>query len=196
MPWSVKNLRLPPRQRGKLAWAVLACGTATLLMLLVIWPRAQASSTGERTRAQERWSVRPFDGYRLVVQEQIGNRICQQDVEIKGEQIAKELGNSCGRPSLWTTTRIFDYITQLETPEGKCWPSDSFCACNVVEETRAIYDSSLGYPRSVTYTWRLWPNLTDPSYWRYAWQMHTLKSCEQHGGQVIQLDILSLAPMP
>lgn len=187
--------RLPHVRRR---WLALA---AALLVLLgaaaaVALPREPARADPELAQAERRWQARPFDGYRMIVQEQIGPRVCQQDVRVVGEEIAEVLQNSCGRPPSWTTTRLFRWIGQLETAESSCFPSASFCACRVQERTRAVYDPQLGYPRSVEYTWTLEPNVRSVDYWRYTWQMSTLSSCAQDGREPIQVSVVSLMPMP
>lgn len=184
-------------RRIKPRWLALAAGLLALVIAGVFaLPREQAAARSELALARERWSARSFDSYRMIVQEQIGPRVCQQDVRIEGEKIGEVLQNSCGRPPSWTATTLFSWIGQLETPEADCFPSASFCACRVQEVTRTVYDPQLGYPRSITYQWTLEPNIRSLDYWRYTRQMNTLASCAQDGREAIQVNVVSLIPNP
>lgn len=159
----MKNLL---NRRG-MRW-LLASGITALLVscvgLLLLRDSAVAQDSVEL--AKTRWAARNFDAYTLMLRQETRNKICDQQIEARGEQVVLAVHNSCGQPPTWTVTRLLNWIVELEREPSRCYPSTADCACQVMMNTHVTYDSQLGYPRQIIYEWHSQPNLLNPSYWR------------------------------
>ncbi|NTU81238.1 MAG: hypothetical protein HGA45_17955 [Chloroflexales bacterium] len=190
-------------RRGRWRWAA-GVGALALLLSLAALPalREPAAAQTSLAEARGRWASQPAAGYRLKLTRTTASKgdsqICQQEIEVLDEQVAREVSNGCGQPATWTVTRLFNWVAELEREPSRCYPSASTCACQATTTTRVVYDTVLGFPSEVIYEWRSRPNLMNPAYWRILLDK-TFPGCSNiqgsGSGGVLAIKV-SLAPEP
>lgn len=122
-------------------------------------------------QARERWERRPFDAYRLEVEQRLGTS-CRYVIEVRDERITSVPFNTCSQLIWWRDLPVLPVgaiFALLGSSAGRCGPAG--CRCDGVVLLAAEYDPRLGYPRSArlsasrTLAWLrpdAWPDLARP----------------------------------
>ncbi len=184
--------RLWPALLALAAGLALACA---LLATLAGW----LAGGDELGAARERWASRPLARYRLVVSEETSAGGCRQDVRVQNERIVAVLQNQCVRVASWTVSNLFAWAAGLDRRSTRCYPTDVTCVCHAIYSAEARYDPQLGYPRQITYQWRLETNWAYAGHWERMVRAHELPNCvsvARRVGGYISVTVLSLTPEP
>jgi hypothetical protein len=133
--------------RARRQWLIVALSIVMLMIPLALayglWAEIyQNPLVAELDAAQRRWSSRPFDHYRMIVDREQLRRRCHQYVEVRDEQIVSVMQDSCATGPL-SVSGIFDQLRQSLLPP-EC--VDDTCKCRITYRISIIYDSELGYP--------------------------------------------------
>lgn len=99
-------------------------------------------------QARRRWAARPFDAYRLEVEQRLGTS-CRYVIEVRDERITSVPFNTCSQLIWWRDMPVLPVdalFTRLASAAGSCGPAG--CRCDGVVLLAAEYDPRLGYPRS------------------------------------------------
>jgi hypothetical protein len=99
--------------------------------------------------AQARWRERPVPHYRLVIERP--SLSCQQDVEVRHEQIVRVFEHTCPIEML-TMTDLFERIARLDGMENFAFMPQGVCGCESELNAYVVYDTELGYPTEVGIT--------------------------------------------
>lgn len=176
--------------RRPVRWAALVGGLGLLLVGTLAFGVAPTTAHARLTAARAQWALRPFDSYRLVVEETAVR--CRQDVEVRSEVVYRRFSNSC-RTVPWTVTGLFSLAEQNHSTRYPC--VDRGCACDTVMTARVFYDARLGYPSRLEFRWSIAPNVSHPDFWRQLLAEGALPRCRTLSySQTIQ--VVSLTPAP
>jgi hypothetical protein len=155
-------------------WSLLA-GVLVALVVGVVgalgWYFAPMTTFHE---AQARWRERPVPHYRLVIERP--SLACQQDVEVRHEQIVRVFEHTCPIEML-TMTDLFERIAQLDGMSNFSFISQGVCACQSELHAHVVYDSELGYPSEVGIADRRTINMFAQSCWQYLLMQGSLPEC-------------------
>lgn len=177
----------------------LITGALCSLFVLVFFVR-QTDPLGEFEAAKARWEASGMPDYRIVVTFERPYSTCQQDFDVRGDEIAYKHKDSCSvggaitsRPGMVypTVDNLFARIEDgLKNPQ--CGPNG--CICDGPIEMMATYDADRGYPLEIVYTLRQDLRTRDLQYW-LALLDGTLANCPAvtYIGQTIR--VTSLEPL-
>jgi len=169
-------------------WA-LAGGIALLLAGGGALAAAPTTARARLAAAHARWALRPFDAYRLVVEESAVR--CRQDVAVRAEEVVKRFSDTC-RTVPWTISGLFTLAERNHSTRYRC--VDQGCACDTVMTAHVFYDSQLGYPDRLEFHWAIEPNISHPDFWRQLLAGRAVPQCRvMTYNQTIQ--VISLTPM-
>lgn len=177
-------------------WSSLAIGflflTSLGLLAAQSWPGLPAS---RRLRAQQLWSERKFINYHATVRVEYWGSVCSQEIVVEGEQLRQIVRNDCRLSwlSLMTVGRLFEISESLEHPIP-CFIATQTCSCYRVLNGEIIYDSQLGYPRTISYRREINPNLLQLDYWRRLWETRRLPECGPVS-PAVRITVLSVRPL-
>ncbi len=140
-----------------------------LLVLLVGSFLAYCSSPmTQLSEARALWQSQNITAYRIAVQYQIPLYECQQDFDVRDEQVAYRYKDECqvtpvagsftGQFEPLIVSDLFQRIEDTFT-NPDCGPNG--CACDGPIGVDVVYDSKYGFPQKLTY--RIVPELR----WRY-----------------------------
>jgi hypothetical protein len=138
--------------------AIVLLGSACIWLLRAAGPDAAALAAA-RADAEERWALRGFSSYRMVLAE--GN--CYADYEVRAEHVVWSYEASCGRGQPRSVTHLFDQIRD-GAERGVC--EGVGCPCERKTVLEARYDGELGYPTRIAVQSTLWPNWQSSTFWR------------------------------
>ncbi|MFO7166724.1 MAG: hypothetical protein DIU80_001720 [Chloroflexota bacterium] len=182
-----KRLYLPATLAGVLL-AVLSC----TLMGMAALPDTPSS---RREANESLWRSHALAHYRVVVQVVINERICLQEIEVRGDWKSIQR-DTCG--STWLSTlsvsRLFELGARLEHP-AECFPSNRNCVCQRMRTGRIEYDSELGFPDTILWRRELRPNWHHPAYLMRLWETRKLPNCTAPA-RPLRLTVISLTPLP
>jgi len=140
-----------------------------LLILLVGGFLAYRSSPlTQLSAARALWANQNISAYRIVVQYQIPLYQCQQDFEVRGEQITYRYKDECqvtpvagSHSSQFEPLIVSNLFQRVEDTitNPVCGPNG--CACDGPIGADVVYDPKRGFPQQITY--RTVPELR----WRY-----------------------------
>jgi hypothetical protein len=157
-----------------IGWALLA-GVLMALVIGVIgalgWYFAPMATFRE---AQERWQQQPVPHYRLVIERP--SLACQQDVEVRHEQIVRVFEHTCPI-ELLTMTDLFERIANLDGMSNFSFISQGVCACQSELHAHVVYDTDLGYPTRVGIADRRTINMFEESCWQRLLMQGSLPEC-------------------
>jgi hypothetical protein len=169
---------------------MLLLGSVGLLLAGTFASRVVATTETPLAAAYARWSLRPFDTYRLVVEESAVR--CRQDVAVRGEGVVKQFSDTC-RTVPWTVAGLFMLAERNHSTRYPC--VDQGCACDTVMTARVQYDAQLGYPNRLEFRWAIEPNLRHFDFWEHLLAERAVPQCRALAySQTIQ--VVSLTPMP
>lgn len=141
----------------------------------------------ERRAAEERWSNRPFERYRLVLRD----RFCTQDAEIYNEEVVLVHSNTCESRAR-SISDLFDLIERDGSLVSSCVAGG--CACDDILLVSASYDPLLGYPDMIDVRVEAQANLRHPDYWRLLIRTGELSGCSVPVGWKT-ISVISLTPL-
>jgi len=167
-------------------------------LLAVAGNGGRPSVRQELARAEQQWSARLAPSYRIVIQQQTRAGVCEQDLEVRDERVRTVYRNQCNQPPIWTVSRLFGWVEQLERPASVCYPSAGQCTCRVSARARVTFDPQLGYPRHISYEWGLRPHWENPHYWQALLLDDDLARCANRarGGGTVEVSVVSLTFLP
>lgn len=157
---------------------------------ITVFAVTPATANTTLAAAHVRWASRPFDGYRLVVEESAVR--CRQDVGVRAETIVKQFSDTC-RTIPWTVSALFMLAERNHSTRYAC--VDLGCACDTVMTARVVYDPQFGYPSRLEFHWVSEPNMRHLDFWKQLLAERAIPHCRPLTySQTIQ--VVSLTPMP
>jgi hypothetical protein len=137
---------------------VVSCGIAGALAL-----RGPASTMRAQrlAEARSRWDTRAVPHYRLVMR---APSWCRLDVEIMHERLVKVFENTCPNAPQ-TVSSLFELIGRLDSSADVIFCAPHGCECTEVRYAQAVYDTQLGFPRSIRLRRQRQANW--PELWRF-----------------------------
>lgn len=165
----------PHRFQWHMFWALLLGSGLTLLLWLLGMVGWYVSPAAEFNRARSAWQAQPVPHYRLVIERpQIW---CQQDVEVRYEQIAQVIENTCPIESL-TVSTLFQRIADLDGQRTDAFLPRNLCTCTSALQASVVYDSEQSFPREVTIVEQRGINWRELSCWRDLLLLEPLPACD------------------
>lgn len=178
----VRSIRRPFFLAGTafLLVAVLACAFA--------WPLERSAQASELAQAEQRWNMRPFGHYRLIIRD----KNCEQRIEVRNERILDVSPNRCEAPPR-TISDLFTLIRRDGSISTRCITLG--CMCDDVIRVSARYDPELGYPQQIIVRIKAEPNMLHADFWKRAVSQRALPSCDvlAEGSKLIR--IVSITPV-
>lgn len=167
-------------------WSMLICVGALLVVFLL--PFLPVETSAPLVAARKQWGMRPFSGYRLVIEETAIN--CRQDVDVKNEVVTRLFSDTC-RTVPWTVTGLFTIAERNHSTRYQC--VDLGCACDTIMTAHVVYDPQNGYPTRLDFHWTTALNLRHPDFWRALITKRAIPACRAlNYNKTIQ--VLSLTP--
>jgi hypothetical protein len=173
----------------------LLLGLLALLMLAAAGGSAwrMAGPRLELEQARRRWEARPFNAYRVEVEQRLGTS-CRYVVEVHDERITSVIYNTCSQVIWWRDLPVLPVgplFTRLSSAAGSC--GSAGCFCDGVVLLDASYDPALGYPRTAHLRAEPAVRWLHPGFWREL--LGPPRTCQR---SLVELDlkITSLTPIP
>jgi hypothetical protein len=92
-----------------------------------------------------RWQANPLAHYRIRVRSHGGARVCEQDIEVQGEQVIRTFNDTCRGRQKFTITALFDALDAL-IPRTTRWANRYQCD---VLMSRSMFDPQWNFPRLI-----------------------------------------------
>ena len=92
--------------------------------------------------AKAKWQADPLTHYRIKVRSSGGTRMCEQDIEVRDEQVIRTYGDTCRNGQVFTISRLFATLDDL-IPRTTRWANRYQCD---VWMSRSTYDPQWGFP--------------------------------------------------
>lgn len=128
---------------------------------------------------QRRWQAHAIDHYLLSTRDQIGGQVCDQVVEVRGEQLVQIRNNTCRHPNIWTVGWLFAHIARAGQPAVGCALLDPVagCVCRNAVSLQVEYDPALSFPREIIVRLAWQANWQSLAYWRATVLHGALPAC-------------------
>ncbi|MBX3086334.1 MAG: hypothetical protein KF716_32155 [Anaerolineae bacterium] len=95
--------------------------------------------------AKAKWEADPLAHYRIRVRNGTGARTCEQDIEVRDEQVIRVFTDTCRDKRKLTITSLFDTLDKL-LPRTTRWANRFQCD---VWMSRSTFDPEWGFPRLI-----------------------------------------------
>lgn len=169
---STVTTRLPVLKRWFSLRRILLAAVmlAIVIIGLVIYG---ASPTNQLAEARSRWAANGYPAYRIVLDYSLPLYACEQDFEVKNEEVTYRNRDSCrmspvtgnkgGLLELMTVANLFLRI-EKSINEPECGPNG--CICDGYIGIDVAYDPTLGYPQRLEYRLRPEDRWRSLDFWR------------------------------
>ena len=179
----MRRIRLSWRWGLAIAGSALVLGCAAMSGLLIL--------AGHHTRyleAKQRWQTQAPAHYLVTI---ASGPTCSLQAEIRDEQLERLVRqDSCLHPAR-TVTDLFALIDRGQLSES-CFFAG--CACRMDVVTYAKYDSTYGYPITITMRHDRAANWWTRGFWRYTVERGRLPDCVRTSEAPV-IDSVSLIPL-